>query len=188
MRELLVHRLKIEGLTRLEEAARTEYDFERVTKRWDEIWERRIKKEKLNETLFSNDMFDWDEFNGEEKMRNEDDFFTLLFCCICQMHELTDDPDISRLLKKATLKQRTVFFPKVFKSCSTTKIAQCHEMTDRNVRKLIDLMLDNLRRSLHEALTERHKTAPKTATLREREFIANYIPKPKKSRKSEEKN
>jgi len=41
MQELLVHRLKIEGLIRLEGAARTEDDFEKVAKRWDVIAEAR---------------------------------------------------------------------------------------------------------------------------------------------------
>ena len=62
-------------------------------------------------------------------------------------------------------------------------------MTDRNVRKLIDLMLNNIRNGLYEALTERHKAAPLSATLREREFLVsyNYMPKVKKSKKDKGK-
>ena len=182
MLELLVHSLKREGLTRLEEAARTEDDFRRVVKRWDELWDRRLKKENSKESLISSDMFDWSAFDAEERMRDTNDLFSWMFGCICQMHELTDDPDISRLLKKATHKQKAVFFPRYFKNCSTTTIASCHGMTDRNVRKLIDLMLDNLRRGLYEALVERHRAAPLTATLRERLFLANYDYKPKEKK------
>ena len=38
-------------------------------------------------------------------------------------------------------------------------------MTDRNVRKLIDLMLDNLRRDLYYALKNRHKSDSSSAIL-----------------------
>ena len=179
MHELLIHNLKREALIRLEEAARTEDEFNRVIKRWDEIYKERLKKEKRKEALLSSDMFDWSEFDAAAGMRNEDDFFTWIFCCICQMHELMEDPDIYRLLNKATDKQKAIFFPRVIKGCSTTKIAGCHGMTDRNVRKLIDLMLVNIRHGLYEALTERHKAAPSTATLREKEFLASYDYKPK---------
>jgi len=132
----------------------------------------------------SDDMFDWSEFDAEANMRSEEDFFIYMFCCACQMHELIDDPDISRLLNRATDKQKAVFFPRVIKGCPTTKIAQCHGMTDRNVRKLIDLMLDNLRHTLYEVLKNRHETDPSSATLREKEFLANYdyTPRTKKDR------
>ena len=187
---LLKHSLKREGLIRLEEAARTEEEFERVIKRWNEIYRERLKKEQGNEVLLSSDMFDWSEFDTESRMRDEDDFFTWLFCCICKMHELIDDPDICRLLKKATDKQKAVFFPRVLKNCSTQKIAQCHGMTDRNVRKLIDLMVDNIRHGLYEALHERHKNNPNSATLRELRFLATYeyVPKVKKPKKDKKVN
>ena len=182
---LLIHSLKREGLIRLEEAARTEEDFERVIKRWNEIYRKRLRKEQKSEVLLSSDMFDWSEFDTEANMRDENDFFTWMFCCICQMHELMEDADISRLLKKATDKQKAVFFPRVVRNCTTQKIAQCHGMTDRNVRKLIDLMLDNIRHGLYEALHERHKNNPNSATLRELRFLATYeyVPKVKKPKK-----
>ena len=184
---LLIHNLKREGLIRLEEAARTEDDFKRVIKRWDEIYKDRLRKEEKREALLSNDMFDWSEFDTEANMRDENEFFTMMFRCICQMHELIEDADIHRLLKKATDKQKAVFFPRIIKNCSTQKIAQCHGMTDRNVRKLIDLMVDNIRHGLYEALHERHKNNPDSATLRELRFLATYeyVPKVKKDKKAQ---
>jgi len=183
---LLKHNLKREGLIRMEEAARTEYDFQRVVMRWDEIYKERLKKE----ALLSSDMFDWSDFDNESRMRDEDDIFTWMFCCICKMYELMDDPDICRLLNKATDKQKAVFFPRIVKNCTTQNIAQCYGMTDRNVRKLIDLMIDNIRHGLYEALTERHKNNPQKATLRELRFLATYeyVPKVKKSKKDKNAN
>jgi hypothetical protein len=179
MRKQLVRDLKREGLARLEESARTEYDFEPVIKRWDQLDANRKAREEYNETLMSGDMFDWSVFDEEDNMRTKGDFFPLIFPCACKIHELVDDPDISRLLNKATEKQKMVFFPRVLKGCTTKKIARCYDMTDRNVRKLIDLMLDNLRRDLYHALKNRYKTDSSKATLREKVFLANYIPKKK---------
>ena len=187
---LLKHNLKREGLIRMEEAARTEHDFQRVVMRWDEIYKERLKKESKKEALLSSDMFDWSDFDNESRMRDEDDLFTWMFCCICKMHELMDDPDVYRLLNKATDKQKAVFFPRIVKNCTTQNIAQCYGMTDRNVRKLIDLMIDNIRHGLYEALTERHKNNPQKATLRELRFLATYeyVPKVKKSKKDKSDN
>ena len=182
---LLKHNLKREGLIRMEEAARTEDEFKRVVKRWDEIYKERLKKEAKKEALLSSDMFDWSEFDNESRMRDEDDIFIWMFCCVCQMHELIEHPDIYHLLKKATDKQKAVFFPRIIKNCSTQQISQCHGMTDRNVRKLIDLMIDNIRHGLYESLTERHKNNTASATLRELRFLATYeyVPKVKKLKK-----
>ena len=182
MQELLRHKLKIEGLNRLEGAARTEDDFHFVVKRWDMIQKRRERRDGDCETLLSGDMFDWSAFDAEKNMRSEDDILSIMFSCACQMHELMSDPDISRLLNRATEKQKAVFFPRFIKSCPTAKIAQCHGMTDRNVRKLIDLMLENIRRDLYVALKKRHETVPLSATREEKEFLANYIPKVKKGK------
>jgi DNA-directed RNA polymerase specialized sigma24 family protein len=179
---LLKHRHKRASLERKEEGARTEDDFKEVLRRWDEVYRMKLRKERKNEVLFSSDMFDWSEFDTEIRMRDEDDVFTWMFCCICQMHELMEDADIYRLLKQATDKQKAVFFPRFIKGCTIQKIAQCHGMTDRNVLKLIDLMLDNIRHGLYEAPTERHKTNPSSATLEEKEFLATYDYKPKEKK------
>ena len=176
---LLKHRHKRDSLERQEEGARTEDDFKGVLRRWDETYRMRLRKERKNEILFSSDMFDWSEFDTESRMRDEDDIFTWMFACICKMHELMEDADIYRLMKQATDKQKAVFFPRFIKRCTIQKIAQCFGMTDRNVLKLIDLMVDNIRHGLYEALTERHKTNPSSATLEEKEFLATYDYKPK---------
>ena len=145
MRELLIQKLKIEAMERLESAVRTEDDFAFVVKRWDEVQKRRERRDWGKQMLLSNEMFDWTVFDGERGMRGEDDILSMIFCCPCQMHELMDDPDLSRLMKKATDKQKAVFFPMFFKNCTAQKIAVCHEMTERNVQKLVNLMIDNIR-------------------------------------------
>ena len=190
MQELLIQKLKIEGLNRLEEAARTEDDFNFLIKRWDELQGRRERKDNREKgILLSNEMFDWSIFEGEKKMRGEDDILSMIFCCPCQMHELMDDPDLSRLMNKATDKQKAVFFPMFFKECKNPQIAKavqiaiCHEMTERNVRKLINLMIDNMRIGYYEALKKRYEADPLSLSKEAKRFLAKYIPNEKKGKK-----
>ena len=63
--------------------------------------------------------------------------------------------DLSRLIEKATDKQKAVFFPRVIKNCTPQKIALCHGMTDRNVRDIVDRMISNIRKGMYEVLKKR---------------------------------
>ncbi len=176
-RKQLKRELEREALTRLEEAARSDTEFDNVTKWWDRLDANRERKERYHEQSVFDKMFDWDIFN--DAIGYEEDYLTLIHLCICEMHNLVEDADISQLINKATFKQKTVFFPRIIVGCPTTKIALCHGMTDRNVRKLIDLMLDNLRKSLFNVLKNRMESK-EPLTIAEREFMKNYIPKEKK--------
>ena len=84
-----------------------------------------------------------------------EDFLNPLFSCICRMHNLTDDSDLSKLIDKATDKQKAVFFPRVIKNCTPQKIALCHGMTDRNVRDIVGRMISNIRKEMYVVLKKR---------------------------------
>ena len=184
MRGQLRRDVRREALTRTEEAARTEKDFDELTKEWDKWDANRERKERYHEISLADAMFDWDIFY--KQMRREKDFINEFFMCICQMHNLVDDPDISRLIGKATDKQKKVFFTRVIVGCSTIMIAHCHGMTDRNVRKLIDLMLDNIRLELYDIFVERSE-AGTLLVYEHRRFLDTYkeIYQRKKNHKEE---
>ena len=184
MRGQLRRDVRREELTRTEEAARTEKDFDELTKEWDKWDANRERKERYHEISLADAMFDWDIFY--KQMRREKDFINEFFMCICQMHNLVDDPDILRLIGKATDKQKKVFFTRVIVGCSTKIIAHCHGMTDRNVRKLIDLMLDNIRLELYDIFVERSE-AGTLLVYEHRRFLDTYkdIYQRKKNHKEE---
>lgn len=100
-RKRLKKDLAAEALERLEESARTADEFEGVRKWWDRRDENRERRERYYEQRVSNDMFDWD---FEDWVGYEEDFLNLIFLCICEMHLLTSDPDISRAVNNATEK------------------------------------------------------------------------------------
>ena len=100
-----------------------------------------------------------------------EDFLNIIFCCVCRMHDLTDDGDLSRLLKKATDKQKAVFFPRIIKGCTPQKIALCHGMTDRNVRDIVGRTVSKIRQGMYEALKQR-QAAGLPLTIQQRDFLS----------------
>ena len=181
MRKYLTQAMLAESISRLEDAARTQAEFENVIEWWD------IRDKKIRDALdkkvleVAHATFDIGLFHkGDYRMKSmfggrnhyHEDFLNPLCCCICQMHNLTDDSDLSRLIDKATDKQKAVFFPRVIKNCTPQKIALCPGMTDRNVRDIVDRTITKIRKGMYEVLKTRqaedisltleHKTFLKT--------------------------
>ena len=179
MRKYLTQAMLAESISRLEDAARTQAEFENVIEWWDKR-DKRIKDALDKKILpIANATFDIGLFKkGDHRMKSmfggrnhyEEDFITPLYCCICQMHNLTDDSDLSRLIEKATDKQKAVFFPRVIRNCPPKKIALCHGMTDRNVRDIVDRMISNIRKGMYEVLKKRQVEGI-PMTLEQRNFM-----------------
>ena len=173
MREYLTIAMLRECISRLEDAARTEVEFEGLVKQWD-IRDRKIYEALIKKFWFIDDgMFDWEKYGGQKPQA---DILDSLFLCICQMHNLTADGDLSRLINKASDKQKEIFFLRVFRGCSPQKIAHCLEMTDRNVRDIMNRVVRNIKSGMFDALQKR-QDEKMPLTLIEKEFLNEYIPK-----------
>jgi DNA-directed RNA polymerase specialized sigma24 family protein len=201
MRKYLTQAMLTESISRLEDAARTQAEFENVI----EWWDKRDKKIKdaLDKKVLSiaHTTFDIGLYRkGDHRQKSVfngrnlyyEDYLNLIFCCVCQMHNLTDDGDLSRLINKATDKQKAVFFPRVIKGCTPQKIAECYDMTDRNVRDITDRMVSKIRMDMYEALKKR-QAGGGSMTLQQRVFLntideekakTDKTEKPKKTKKS----
>jgi len=155
VRKELKRELDRAALIRLEESARSEDDFHFVTKNWDRLDANRERKERYHEQSVSQDMFDWDIF--ERRVGYEEDFLTLIYFCPCQMHNLVEDPDISKLVNEATDKQKEIFFPRVILNCPSKTVAHYYGMTDRNVRDLVKKMAEKVKQGLAEILRKRRE-------------------------------
>ena len=171
-KNILMREAKREALTRLEERARTVEDFEKLFEEWwNVLASNRERNERRNEYLMDDKMFDWNTWD-------KGDFIELIYRTPSGMHHLVEDVDLSRLIKESTQKQKAVFFPLVIRGCGTKKISECHCMTDRNVRKLCDLMKANIRREMAIILEER-ESRKELLTVEQREFLKWYKPKEK---------
>ena len=180
MRKYLTQAMLAESISRLEDAARTQAEFENVVSWWDK------RDKKMQDALdkkvrpVANATFDIGMYKtGDHRNKNLfgernhyfEDFLNIIFCCICRMHDLTDDGDLSRLLKKATEKQKAVFFPRIIKGCTPQKIALCHGMTDRNVRDIVGRTVSKIRQGMYEALKQR-QAAGLPLTIQQRDFLS----------------
>ena len=172
-RKRLKKELAAEALNRLEDSARTAEEFEDVSKWRDRRDANRERRERYYEQLTSNDMYDWD---FEDWVAYSEDFLNIIFRCICQMHNLTCDPDVSMVVNKAADKQKAAFFPRYILRCTTETVAGCYSMTDRNVRKLTDKLIEKAQAGLFEELHKQNE-AKEPLSLRQRLFLDAYASK-----------
>ena len=152
MRKYMTQALVRESIARIEEAARTDKEFEELIDLWDELGKK--IQEAFEKTVWSTDseQFNWHLFSVSMQQK---DILYMLFHCICQMHNLIEDDDLSRLFENATDKQKEVFFLRFIRGCTPQKIAACLDVTDRNVRDLINKMMANIRKGFYIILKNR---------------------------------
>jgi DNA-directed RNA polymerase specialized sigma24 family protein len=178
MREYVTQATVRASIERIELSARTFYEFTELVKKYDEL-DKKVQSA-YGKTVWSTDskeQFDWNAYSAKTAEKSED-ILQILFSCICQMHNLIEDNDLSLLIEKATYKQKEVFFSRYIQGCSPQRIAVCFETTDRNVRDLIGKMLTNIQNGLHESLSKRRENGI-YLTGRETEFLDTYKPREK---------
>jgi DNA-directed RNA polymerase specialized sigma24 family protein len=168
------------SIERLEEAARTVDDFTELVELFDRL-DARVQAA-YEKTVWSTDNkhFNWNAYSA-----NVTDLYgdalQIIYACICQMHNLVDDDDLSLLIEKATYKQKEVFFLRYIRGCSPQRIAFCLEMTDRNVRDMIGKMLTKIQNGMFDCLTGRRDNNIPLTNM-ETDFLNIYRPKQKKGR------
>ena len=179
MRKYLTQAMLAESISRLEDAARTHDEFKNVISWWNKR-DKRIQAaldKKIRPT--ANSTFDVGLYKmGDHRQKclfsgrnqHHEDLAEIIHSCVCQMHNLTDDNDLSRLLNKATDKQKAVFFPRVIKGCTPQKIALCHGMSDRNVRDIVDRTISKIRKGMYEVLIKRQAEGI-SLTLQQKDFL-----------------
>ena len=171
MRKYLTQVLINESIDRLADAARTENEFRKIVTWFDALDERTQNAYNKKTRQLDRDVFDWVCYRNTGLY--EGDILSLLFSCVCQMHDLLEDSEVSALVNKATYKQKNVFFLRVFRGCSSQQIAACLDMTDRNVRDLTDKMVAKIQKGLFELFTKRQKNKI-SLTNREINFLNIY--------------
>lgn len=108
-RKKLKRELEREALSRLEDAARTEEDFQNVVTWWNRLDANRERKERYHEIGRSDVPLEWGMSPDEivipapiqhvyRKQIQKGDFLDAVFNCPFEMHELVTDADISRAI------------------------------------------------------------------------------------------
>lgn len=182
-RKKLKRELRAEALARLEDAARTQKDFENVIAWWDKLDANRERRERYHELSRSgddvpldygasaNELYFPDTLNDAlEKLIRKGDFIDAIFDCPYDIHELVTEEYLSQILLELSEDHKELLFLCAVKLFSSTKVAAIRQQSDRNIRKVRNTVLKKIRKKLLAALTEKaEKQQP--MTLLERAFL-----------------
>lgn len=183
-REQLVREIKAAALTRMEDAARTEEDFNAVIKQWNHLDENRERKERNHEMQRDEKTLEVGYTDGmvfpvpvshpswREAIKG--DFISMIYDNAPEMWQLIEDWDIAEPVKNLTDKQKEVLFLSAVRLCTSAQIACYHDKTDRAVRKLLAVALDSIRDKLAPLIREQLEAAYPHMTLAKREFLVWY--------------
>ena len=182
-RKKLKRELRAEALARLEDAARTQRDFENVIAWWDKLDANRERRERYHELSRSgddvpldygasaNELFFPDTLNDVlEKQIRKGDFIDAIFYCPYDIHELVTDADMSIILRELNEDHKFLLFLSALRQYSSAKIAAIRGQSDRNIRKVRNTMLKKIRKKLLAALTEKVQIQ-QPLTLLDKDFL-----------------
>jgi len=185
-RKQLKRELRAQALAWLEDAARTEKDFENIIAWWDKLDANRERRERDHELSRSGDELPLDYGSSEDalcfpgtmnhmlvRQERKGDFLDSIFCCPYEIHELVADEYLSDILWELKEEQKFLLFLCALQQFSSKKIAAIREQTDRNIRKVRTTMFKKIRKKLFDALQEKANNG-KPLTLSEKEFLADY--------------
>ena len=182
-RKKLKRELRAEALARLEDAARTQKDFENVIAWWDKLDANRERRERYHELSRSgddvpldygasaNELYFPDTLNDVlEKLIRKGDFIDAIFDCPYDIHELVTEEYLSKILLELSEVHKELLFLCAVKLFSSTRVAAIRQQSDRNIRKVRNTVLKKIRKKLLAALTEKaEKQQP--MTLLEKAFL-----------------
>ncbi len=184
-RKKLKRELRAEALARLEDAARTQRDFENVIAWWDKLDANRERRERSHELSRSgddvpldygasaNELFFPDTLNDVlEKQIRKGDFIDAIFYCPYDIHELVTEEYLSEILLELKEDHKELLFLWAVRLFSSTRIAAIRQQSDRNIRKIRNTMMKKIRKELLSALTDKaEKQLP--MTLVEKAFLSD---------------
>jgi len=140
------------ALERLEEAARTEADFEKVVDLWDKRDANRERKERYHEVC-RGDNIPLD-YNADEngvcfprtfsksiwRQVRKGDFEDAIYDCPLEIQELVTEPYMYKILSELSDEHKEILYY-IMKDYSTVQIACIRGQSERNIRKVKNTML-----------------------------------------------
>ncbi len=100
-------------------------------------------------------------------------FLDILFDCPYEMHNLTADAFVSRMVDELSEEHKEVLYFLSLRLYSTTRLAAIRGQSDRNIRKLRKTIHKKLQRQMYDHLCGKQEHGG-SLTLRERQFLEEY--------------
>lgn len=178
--------LKAEALTRLENAARTEDEFNEVIEEWDHLDSNRERKERdhevrrgvrpLNDGLKDPDGALIVPLWMSQPLQCQllrSDYVEMLSACSYEMHDLTDKNYIRKAIMELKESHKELLFYLDVQCRSPQEVAQSRDQTDRNIRKTRQVIYRKLRKSMYYFLIAKQKKGYRPSAMESR-FIERY--------------
>ena len=178
----LKREIRAEAVRRLEEAARTEKDFQAVVEEWNKLDRNRERRERDHENLRGDVPLEYQAVpepkliphwmnNPAYRQLMAGNFLDILFDCPYEMHNLTADTFISRMVEELSEEHKEVLYFLSLRLYSTTQLAAIRGQSDHNIRKLRKTIRKKLQRQMYDHLCSKPENG---LTLRERRFLEEY--------------
>ena len=178
----LKQEIRAEAMRRLEEAARTESDFRVVVDEWNKLDRNRERRERDHENLRGDVPLEYQAVpepkliplwmnNPAYRQLMAGNFLDILFDCPYEMHNLTADAFVSRMVEELSEEHKEVLYFLSLRLYSTIQLATIRGQSDRNIRKLRKTIHKKLQRQMYDHLCSRPEHS---LTLRERQFLEEY--------------
>ena len=180
----LKRELRREALTRLEEAARTQKDFDEVVEWWDKLDENRERRERDHEVLRGDVPLEYDAVQDGTIFPTflcspfwrelcSGYFLNIIFGCPYEMHELLADDFLSKMIFELKEDHKELFYYKVLRRYSSVEVGAVLNQTDRNIRKKWARLLKRLQKKLFGHIAEKGDSG-RPLMLREKTFLEEY--------------
>lgn len=190
----LKREIRLDAIRRLEEAARTPDDFDVVIDEWDKLDRNRERRERDHENLRGDVPLEFQAVpdpritprwmnNPAYRQLCSGNFLDILFDCPFEMHELTADRFISKMIRKQSDDHKEIFYFLALRLYSTVRLGEMRGQSDRNIRKIRVTIKRRLQKQLYEHLCIQQDTG-NSLTLREKEFVNAFAAELEKSGKA----
>lgn len=178
-RKKLKRELRAEAMTRLEEAAHTEADFENVISCWDKLDANRERKERYHEPIrgdmtlenglkYNGRIFPEWMCSANYTSVRQGRYLDVVFNCPHELGEITGHPVLSKTFLKLDAEYKSLLFFLIVRDWTPQFYAAAVNQTDRNVRKKMTRLMNRIQKELYTELNGKTNLS-----LREKNFWPN---------------
>jgi len=170
------------AIGRLENAARTQKDFENVVASWDKLDQNEARRLRNHEVSRGDVPLEFDKvmdgiiipFSYMEPRWTQimsGYFLEVIHDCPFELDELVSDPALIKMLRDLKDDYKEIFYLHFIRQLSCVEVGRIRVQTDRNIRKTRAVILRKLRKQLQKVLSDRQQ-AGYGLTFRQRKFLA----------------
>ena len=172
------------SVERRTQVAQTQAEFDVLIKELDRLDRNRERRERYHEILqeeyipggeeiYSGRIFPAALDSPESKLILRGMFLDLFYNCPYEMHQLTADPFLSRIVDELSDLHKETLYLLSLQYLSTSQLAHMRDQSDRNIRKLRDNYTKKLQKRLYGHLLKK-KQSGIGLSFREKEFLMQY--------------